>query len=106
MSKKLTYKELSAQCEEFRKLYMSWSETAERLRKEKEAIERKFVDAVNYSCPEKYVKIFKDHGIRGPEDLDRALDRLLKMDACVMLVRNSRHDLAALADILATGGRP
>ena len=103
---KLTYKELSAQCEEFRKLYVHWWEAAEKLKKEKDEIERKFVDAVNYSCPEKYVKIFKDHGIKSPEDLDRALDRLLKMDACVMLVRNTRHDLAALADILATGGRP
>ena len=103
MKVKMNREELLNQCEEFRNLYLHWMDHAQKMEKERDDLQTKFVDAVKYSCPEKYMKIFHDHKIQSPEDLDLKLDKLKKMEDQILWMRAVRKDLACFADLLHMG---
>ena len=103
MKVKMNREELLNQCEEFRNLYLHWMDHAQKMEKERDDFQAKFIDAVKYSCPEKYMKIFHDHKIQSPEDLDFKLDKLREMEDKILYLRESRKDLARFADLLHMG---
>ena len=93
---RMTYEELHA-------FAMEQKSRADELQKKLDDMEAKFIDAVKYSCPEKYMKIFHDHKIQSPEDLDFKLDKLRDMENQILYLRGARKDLACFADLLHMG---
>lgn len=91
--RRMTYDELHSWA-------MEQKERADKAESERSAIEAKFVNAIKYSCPEKYMKIFHDHGIRSSEDLDAKLDKLRKLEDSILALRQLRKDFVCLADII------
>jgi hypothetical protein len=99
MTSKVAAAQLLEEQEKNRKLHIKVGELEQKLYD----MEKKFIDAVKYSCPEKYMKIFHDHKIQSPEDLDFKLDKLKKMEDKVSYLRGARKDLACFADLLHVG---
>lgn len=89
--------------EELHDFAMEQKSRADELQKKLDDTEAKFIDAVRYSCPEKYMKIFHDHKIQSPEDLDFKLDKLKRMEDQVLYLRGARKDLTCLVELLHMG---
>lgn len=99
MTSKVAAAQLLEEQEKNRKLHIRVEELEQKLCD----MEKKFIDAVKYSCPEKYMKIFHDHKIQSPEDLDFKLDKLRDMENQILYLRGARKDLACFADLLHMG---
>lgn len=100
MTSKVATAQLLEEQEKNRKLHTKVEELEQKLYD----MEKKFTNAVKYSCPEKYMKIFHDHKIQSPEDLDFKLDKLRDMEDRISYLRGARKDLACFADLLHMGG--
>lgn len=99
MTSKVATTQLLEEQEKNRKLHTKIEELEQKLYD----MEKKFIDAVKYSCPDKYMKIFHDHKIQSPEDLDFKLDKLKKIEDQILWMRAVRKDLACFADLLHMG---